>query len=48
MSALKLVAFEIGMLALKEPEQARLQGAFELAGVELVDDEGGVMIRKGK
>jgi hypothetical protein len=35
-SALKLVAFKIGMLALKAPERARLRGAFELAGVKLV------------
>jgi hypothetical protein len=47
-SSLKLVAFEIGMLVLKDPERARLQNALELAGVELVDsDRPGVRLRKG-
>jgi hypothetical protein len=46
--ALKLVAFEIGMLALSNPERARLRGAFELAGVELVDDNGIVKRRHGE
>jgi hypothetical protein len=39
-SALKLVAFEIGMLALKGSERERLRGVFELAGVDLEDDVG--------
>jgi hypothetical protein len=38
MSSLKIVAFEIGMLARNSPERARLRGVFELAGVELDDD----------
>jgi hypothetical protein len=46
--ALKLVAFEIGMLALSNPERARLRGAFEFAGVELVDDDGIVKRRYGE
>jgi hypothetical protein len=38
MSSLKIVAFEIGMLALSAPERARLRSVFELAGIELNDD----------
>jgi hypothetical protein len=44
MSALRLLAFEIGMLALSEPERARLQRVFELAGIEF-DPRGGVKLR---
>jgi hypothetical protein len=33
-SSIKLVAFEIGILALSDPERARLRGVFELAGIE--------------
>jgi hypothetical protein len=36
-SPLKLVAFEIGMLALSEPERATIRKAFELAGIEFLD-----------
>ena len=34
LSAIKLIAFEIGMLALSEPERRRLRSALELAGIE--------------
>jgi hypothetical protein len=45
MSPLKLVAFEIGMLALSDPERARLRSAFELAGIEF-DPQRGARLRK--
>jgi hypothetical protein len=44
MSPLKLVAFEIGMLALSESQRATLRNAFELAGIEF-DPRGGVKLR---
>jgi hypothetical protein len=45
MSPLKLVAFEIGMLALSDPERARLRGVFELAGIEF-DPTRGARLRR--
>jgi hypothetical protein len=42
--AVKLIAFEIGMLGLGKLEQTKLQNALELAGVEF-DPAGGVKLK---
>ena len=42
--AVKLIAFEIGMLGLGKPEQTNLRKAFELAGIEF-DPAGGVKLK---
>jgi hypothetical protein len=34
LSAIKLIGFEIGMLALGKPDRRRLRSALELAGIE--------------
>jgi hypothetical protein len=47
MSSLKLMAFEIRMLALSDPERARLRNAFELAGIEFDPARGPRLRRLG-
>ena len=42
--AVKLIAFEIGMLGLGKPEQTKLRNALEPAGVEF-DPAGGVKLK---
>jgi hypothetical protein len=44
-SPLKIVAFEIGMLAFSEPERRRLRNVLELAGVEFLDRARTVRLR---